>query len=113
VEAAAPAGSIVVYRPDVYHRSVDFTDPSRSRFLLHVSYRPAALEWGGFQAWPFKGFSMEWHNFVTGADPEQLAVLGFPPPGHPFWTADTLARVAGRYPGLDLSAWLDADRSDA
>ena len=26
-DASAPAGSIVAYRPDVYHRSVDFTDP--------------------------------------------------------------------------------------
>ena len=28
--AAAPAGSIVAYRPDVYHRSVDLTDPGAS-----------------------------------------------------------------------------------
>ncbi|HUA94231.1 MAG TPA: phytanoyl-CoA dioxygenase family protein, partial [Acidimicrobiales bacterium] len=26
-DASAPAGSIVLYRPDVYHRSVDFADP--------------------------------------------------------------------------------------
>ena len=30
-DAAAPAGSVVAYRPDVYHRSVDHTDPSRYR----------------------------------------------------------------------------------
>jgi hypothetical protein len=104
-DASAPAGSIVVYRPDVYHRSVDFTDPARARFMLHVSYRPAAAEWGGYQAWPFKGFSAEWHDFVQQASPRQLAVLGFPPPGHPFWTDETLAGVAGRYPGLDLAPW--------
>jgi ectoine hydroxylase-related dioxygenase (phytanoyl-CoA dioxygenase family) len=104
-DASAPAGSIVVYRPDVYHRSVDFTDPTRARFMLHVSYRPAAMEWGGYQAWPLKGFSPEWHNFVQQATPDQLSVLGFPPPGHPYWTDETLAGVAGRYPGLDLTPW--------
>ena len=104
-DASAPAGSIVAYRPDVYHRSVDFDDPTHARFMLHVSYRPAAVEWGGYQAWPFKGFSMEWHNFVQQATPGQLAVLGFPPPGHPFWTEQTLAGVASRYPGLDLTPW--------
>ena len=57
----------MVYRPDVYHRSVDFTDPTQARFMLHVSYKPATMEWGGYQAWPFKGFSMEWHNFVQQA----------------------------------------------
>ena len=107
-EASAPAGSIVVYRPDVYHRSSDFTDPTQARFMLHVAFRPAAMEWGGYQAWPYKGFSPEWHNFVQQAEPQQLAVLGFPPPGHQFWTDETLAGVAGRYPGLDLSPWVAA-----
>jgi hypothetical protein len=106
--ASAPAGSIVVYRPDVYHRSVDFTDPRQARFMLHVSYRPAGMEWGGYQAWPFKGFSAEWHNFVQGASVRQLTALGFPRPGDAFWTEDTLARTARRYPGLDLSEWKKA-----
>jgi hypothetical protein len=107
-DASALAGSIVVYRPDVYHRSVDFTDPTRSRFMLHASYRPASLEWGGYQAWPFKGFSAEWHNFVAGASPDQLTILGFPAPGHPFWTDQTLDGVGRRYPGLDLGPWRNA-----
>jgi Phytanoyl-CoA dioxygenase (PhyH) len=105
VDASAPAGSIVVYRPDVYHRSVDFGDPAQARFMLHVSYRPAAMEWGGYQAWPFKGFTPEWHNFVQQASPDQLGVLGFPTPGDPFWTDQTLDGVARRYPGLDLTPW--------
>lgn len=107
-DASAPAGSIVIYRPDVYHRSVSFTDPTEARFMPHVSYKPAGLEWGGYQAWPIKGFSVEWHNFVQRSTPRQLAVLGFPPPGHPFWTDDTLAGVASRYPGLDLAPWYAA-----
>jgi hypothetical protein len=107
-DASAPAGSIVVYRPDVYHRSVDFSDPGQSRFMLHVSYKPAAVEWGGYQAWPFKGFSAEWHAFVQQASPRQLTVLGFPAPGHEFWNRDTLAGVRRRYPGLDLTPWVEA-----
>jgi hypothetical protein len=103
--AAAPAGSIVVYRPDVYHRSVDFDDPLQTRFMLHVSYKAATMEWGGYQAWPIKGFSAEWHNFVQQATARQLTVLGFPPPGDAFWTKETLGGVAKRYPGLDLSPW--------
>lgn len=108
VAVSAPAGSIVVYRPDVYHRSNDFTDPSRARYMLHVSYRPVAMEWGGFQAWPIKGFSPEWHNFVAQATPRQLEVLGFPTPGHPYWTKDTVEGVGRRYPGLDMTPWSEA-----
>ena len=49
--------------------------------MLHVAYRPAALDWIGYQAWPFKGFSPEWHKFVAQASVRQLTVLGFPSPG--------------------------------
>jgi hypothetical protein len=104
-EAAGPAGSVVAYRPDVYHRSVDFTEPGQARFMLHVAYKPAPLDWVGYQAWPFKGFSPEWHKFVGQATVRQLTVLGFPRPGDPYWTEETLDGVAARYPGLDMSPW--------
>lgn len=34
-----------------------------------------------------------------------LGTVGFPQPGHPFWTSQTLAGMAQRYPGLDLTPW--------
>ena len=77
--------------------------------MLHVSYKPAGMEWGGYQAWPIKGFSAEWHNFVQQATPRQLTAVGFPAPGHRFWTEETLAGVARRYPGLDLTPWKEAE----
>jgi len=106
-EAAGPAGSVVAYSGDVYHRSVDVTEPGQARFMLHVAYKPAPLDWMGYQAWPIKGYSPEWHKFVSQASPRQLAVLGFPKPGDPYWTDETLAGVAARYPGLDMSPWRD------
>jgi Phytanoyl-CoA dioxygenase (PhyH) len=104
-EAVGPAGTIVAYGPDVYHRSVDITEPDEARFMLHVAYKPAPLDWIGYQAWPIKGFSPEWHKFVQQASVRQLTVLGFPKPGDPYWTDATLAGVAARYPGLDMSPW--------
>jgi hypothetical protein len=104
-EASGSAGSVVAYSPDVYHRSVDVTEPGQARFMLHVAYRPAALDWVGYQAWPFKGFSPEWHKFVAQASVRQLSVLGFPRPGDPYWTEATLSGVAARYPGLDMAPW--------
>jgi ectoine hydroxylase-related dioxygenase (phytanoyl-CoA dioxygenase family) len=103
--AEAPAGSVVAYRPDVYHRSVDVTDPTRQRIMLHVSFRPRHAVWGGYQSWPFRGFSPELSKFVQQATARQLTVFGFPEPGHPYWNQATLDGVQARYPGLDLSAW--------
>ena len=106
--AAAPAGSVVAYRPDVYHRSVDMTDPTRHRVMLHVSFKPRQATWGGYQAWPFRGFSPELTKFVAQATPRQLAVFGIPEPGHPYWNESTLDGVGARYPGLDMTPWREA-----
>ncbi len=106
--ASGPAGSIVAYRPDVYHRSVDLTGPGVRRIMMHVSYRPADAEWSQYQGWAYKGFSPHWHNFVQASGPAELALLGFPRPGHPYWTEDTIVRVNARYPGLDMTPWRQA-----
>jgi hypothetical protein len=108
--AEGPAGSIVAYQPDVYHRSVDLTEPGHRRVMMHASYRLAAAEWSQYQAWAFSGFSPEWHNFVQAARPAELALLGFPKPGHAYWTDDSIRRVNARYPGLDMSPWRAALR---
>jgi ectoine hydroxylase-related dioxygenase (phytanoyl-CoA dioxygenase family) len=108
VPASGPAGSILVYRPDVYHRGVRMTTPGAARFMLHVSFKPAATDWLGSHGLPNAGEDMAWHRFVPRATPRQLAVLGFPVPGHPYWTEQTLAGVAARYPRLDLSPWRPA-----
>lgn len=104
-DATAPAGSVVAYRPDVYHRSVDHIDPTRYRIMIHVSFRHRDAGWGGYQAWPFRGFSLELSKYVQQATPRQLALLGIPPPGHPYWNDATIAGVQGRYPGLDMTPW--------
>jgi hypothetical protein len=109
-EATGTAGSVVAYRPDVYHRSVDWTEPGQVRFMLHVAFKPAAAEWAGYQSWPFKGLQPEWFHFVNQASVRQLTALGFPAPGHPYWTAETLDGVAQRYPELDLTPWREAAR---
>jgi hypothetical protein len=76
--------------------------------MVHVSFRPAARDFGGYQAWPIKGYSPEWFNFVRQATPRQLALFSFPRPGDPYWTEETLAGVGARYQGLDMEPWRNA-----
>ncbi|MGW6791598.1 hypothetical protein [Streptomyces chartreusis] len=101
-------GSVLAYRPDVWHRGVNFTGPGESRFLLNVSYRLAAVEWVGAHAWQQTATGPEWKAFVASATPDELRLFGFPQPGHPIWTASLLAETAQRYPGLDISPWMSA-----
>jgi hypothetical protein len=105
--ASGPAGSVFVYRPDVFHRGVPLTAPRSARFLLPVAFKPPATDWIGYHAFPARAEDMAWHRFMRHATERQLTLLGFPKPGDPYWTAATLAGVAARYPSLDMSPWRD------
>ena len=50
---------------------------------------------------------LELAKYVQQATPRQLALMGIPPPGHPYWTEATLQGVQARYPGLDIAPWRD------
>jgi ectoine hydroxylase-related dioxygenase (phytanoyl-CoA dioxygenase family) len=105
VSAAGPAGTVVAYSTDTFHRGTEITAPRAARFTAHVSYRHADNAWTSRHAWGDRSFDPHWGPFVEQASPRQLLLFGFPSPGHPYWTAETLAGVAARYPGLDLAPW--------
>jgi hypothetical protein len=111
VPATGPAGAILAYRPDVYHRGVRMTGPDAARFMLHVSYKPVATDWLGSQAWPGAAEGMAWHRFMQQTNVRQLTMLGFPAPGHRYWNEETLRGVARRYPLLDMTPWRQASPS--
>jgi ectoine hydroxylase-related dioxygenase (phytanoyl-CoA dioxygenase family) len=111
--ASGPAGSVFVYRPDVFHRGVALRAPRTARFLLPVAFKPAGTEWIGYHAFPIRAEDMAWHRFMRNATVRQLTLLGFPKPGADYWTAETLAGVAARYPSLDMTPWRDAHRASA
>ena len=106
--AAGPRGSLLVYRSDVFHRAVDLSAPGAARFLLNVSFKHAGHEWIGFHTQQSRSSSPEWVGFVEGSTARELELFGFPPPGHPIWTAQVLDATAEKYPNLDLSAWREA-----
>lgn len=102
---AGPAGTVVAFQIGTFHRGTAMTEPRGARYTMHVNYRPASVEWGHRQAWADRSHEPVWYRFVDRASPRQLELFGFPPPGHPFWTRETLAGMGLRYPNLDLSPW--------
>jgi hypothetical protein len=108
VSAAGPAGTVVAFTPDTLHRGTALTRPGSARYTMHLCFRTAEAEWAQRQGWPDRSHDPAWYRFVEQATPRQLALFGFPRPGHPFWTAETLAGTALRYPGLDLTPWEEA-----
>ncbi|WP_162233217.1 hypothetical protein, partial [Protofrankia coriariae] len=101
----------VAFETGTFHRGTGMTRPGCARYTTHLSYRRAGAEWGQRRGWAARGHDPAWYCFVERASPRQLELFGFPPPGHPYWTADTLAGVAPRYPNLDLPPWRRQIRS--
>jgi Phytanoyl-CoA dioxygenase (PhyH) len=111
VSAAGAAGTVVAYRIETFHRGTELVEPRGARFTIHVSFRRADAEWIVRRAWTDAATRESWDRFVVRATPRQLRVFGFPPPGHPYWTAETLHGLGRRYPGVDTTGW--ASRGDA
>lgn len=104
---AAPAGSIFAYGIDTYHRGTNLTRPEGLRYTITASFKAAGNDMIGRVAWPFH-FLRPWKTLIDNATPDQLACIGIPLPGDPFWTPTTLARTQQRWPGWDMRAYADA-----
>ncbi|MDB5297544.1 MAG: hypothetical protein JWO31_3527, partial [Phycisphaerales bacterium] len=104
----APAGSLLIFQMGTFHRASDMTaEPGAAagdvRFTQHLVWRAAAHAFAGYHLWSRLGERDELERFIERTTPRQREVLGFPPAGHPYWNAETLAGVAARYPKMDMT----------
>ncbi len=103
-------GSLLVYRPDVFHRGTDLKRPGSHRYLLNVSYKVAGNDWIGYHTAQSNATHPAWVQFVEMSTPRDLELLGFPPPGHPVWTPELVDATSEKYPKLDVEPWRRALR---
>jgi hypothetical protein len=73
--------------------------------VVAVAFKNAKVEWIGYDTQQSRSTGTEWTVFVEGSTPRELALFGWPAPGHPVWTERLLARTHERYPALDLGPW--------
>ena len=89
---AGPAGSVFAYGIDIWHRGTNMTAPGGARYAVTATFKRAGDDAIGYVAWPFHHMK-PWNVVFEHASPEQLACFGVQPPGHPFWTEETIRRV--------------------
>ena len=106
--AAGRRGSYLAYRPDVWHRGVNLTRPGGYRFLMNIAFKRAGHDWIGYDTVQPVTVRPDWVTFAASCSPDELSLFGAPLPGHDYWTADLVDRLADRYPGLDVTPWRDA-----
>jgi hypothetical protein len=107
VSATAPAGSLLIYKTDVLHRGSDFKAPGRSRFVMLVDFQERGWRWNGKMSWPDHADRPGMKEAMVRMTPRQRDLFGWPPAGSDYWNAQTLADVAARYPGIDLSPYAE------
>lgn len=100
-----PAGSLLMFTMSTLHRATGMTAEDGCRFSHHLVYRSGRHDFQGYHQWSRMGENADLEGFIQSGMPEQRHALGFPPPGHPYWTAGTLKGVKLRYPGLDLTPY--------
>ena len=108
VSAVAPAGSLLIYKTDVLHRGSDFKAPGRSRFVMLADFQARGWRWNGKMSWPNQAGMGGMTQAMVRMSVRERDLFGWPPPGSDYWNAQTLADVALRYPGMDMTPYAGA-----
>ena len=106
--AVGPAGSLVLYFYDVFHRAVQFEESGASRFIIFADFRQTDMTWAGKHAFPIAGNRPEMNELVEQINARQRTVLGFPPPGHAYWNGQTIADTQVRYRNMVMAPYMAA-----
>jgi hypothetical protein len=108
----ASTGSVLGFGPGTWHRGSAFAAADRPRVAVHLAFRTAGTPWNGYTITHSRAYSPHFTDLVGMLDARQCVALGFPPPGHPYWTNATLKAIAMRYPTMDLSSFAKTAGAD-
>jgi hypothetical protein len=111
-EFAAPVpmtgscGSAAFSTSYIVHAAVPFKDKTQQRSLWTLSLgRSAAQAWTRFSVPYHYGERDFFIPFWTKTTPQVRTLFGWPPPGHPYYTPQTLELLGLRFPGMDLAPY--------
>ncbi len=113
VSVEGPAGSLMVYKTDVFHRGSNFTAPGHARFAILTDFKSRAWRWQGKLAWPDHSEKKVWDEAMAKMTPRQRDLFGFPPAGSEYWNAQTLRDVQTRYPDMDMTPYREGASTPA
>jgi hypothetical protein len=77
--ATGPAGSVLIYGTDTFHRGTELRRHRGARISLKLAFKRPEATWVNYHAGLRIGFEPEWSAFVREASARQLEAVGFPP----------------------------------
>lgn len=97
--AAGPAGTVLFYNPQTFHRGTDLRRKDAIRHVVGAGFRRTDMPWVAPKRGDFHPVLPSWRGIMERATPGQLAAIGVPLPSHPYWTKRTIEGVESRFPG--------------
>jgi Phytanoyl-CoA dioxygenase (PhyH) len=107
VKVFVPAGSLLIYSLRTFHRGTAF-ERDGGRLGMFVTYGPNACKWTGIVGWSQEAPRAEFREWVERASVEERNTVGFPVPGDPYWTSETLDGVSARFAKMDMTPYREA-----
>lgn len=112
VRTVVPAGSLLAYSMRTFHRGTAFRAEG-GRVAQFITFSPADCPWLGIVGWPEQAVRPEFTDWIAAATLDQRALMGFPRPGHDYWTEETIDGVNARYPAMDMAPYRNAMGTDS
>jgi hypothetical protein len=104
----ARAGSALITMGRTIQRGSAMRAERGHRFALFMNYHAAAATWQRsrtFVSLPGAPEGPAARRFMADSTIKQRQLFGFPPPGHAYWTDETIRRIAGIYPDMDVTPY--------
>jgi hypothetical protein len=101
----AQPGDLLIFSMRTWHRASDITADFGARFTHHFVWRAASHAFQGYHQWSSRGENPDLQRFIERTTPRKREALGFPRPDDAYWTNETRAAVALRYPKMDMGPY--------
>lgn len=96
-----PPGSIAVFTNYTFHASSPYTLPEGQRFTWGFMMGRRDHPWESLLSYTAIGQHPVFKQVVSSLTPEERTLFRFPPPGHHYYTKQTLAALEEQYPGFN------------
>ena len=101
--AAVPAGTAAIFHTYTWHAASDYRRTDGQRYSWSFGFGRADHYWEGVKHYTDQGRNPQFQSFIASLTAEQRSVFWFPPPDHPYYTAQTLAALERQYPGWNAN----------
>jgi len=100
------AGTLAIFTNYTWHSATAYTRADEQRFTWGYSFGRADHFWEGFRHYTHLGrHTPVFQEFIGSLTAAERRLWRFPPPGHPYYTEQTLALLEEQYPGWDSAEY--------